>query len=160
MSQKAATDLSPKATLIMGSITILAGSILVGVAMDWIPSDPNQMHAPHWTVAATGLVFVFGGLAILAAHYSRLSAFFVGCLCLSMAAVGFWAAFIADQDTMQGGIPLVPRWINVGFGRMLITFGIFLASAMAFMAFKQSFSAKRSSDPHRSTREDAGGSDD
>ena len=160
MSQQTATDLSPKATLTMGGITILAGSILVGVAMNWIPSDPDKMHAPHWTVAATGLVFVFGGLAILAAHYSRLSAFFVGCLCLSMAAVGFWAAFIADPDTMQGGIPLVPRWINVGFGRVLITFGIFLASAMAFMAFKQAFSAKPTADPHQSSREGAGGSDD
>ena len=43
----------------------------MGIGLGLIPVDPATVHAPMWVLTACGLVFVLGGVAVLASRWPR-----------------------------------------------------------------------------------------
>ncbi len=50
----------------MGLVFVLAGSIIVLLALDIIPVNPESLEAPRWVVGAAGAMFFFLGLLVFA----------------------------------------------------------------------------------------------
>jgi len=52
-----------------GALFVGAGLAIVGVAIDWVPSDPDSFQAPRWIVALAGLVCLLAGSMVWANLY-------------------------------------------------------------------------------------------
>lgn len=108
-----------------------AGLCIVGVAFGAVPVDPESVHAPPWVLAACGLVFVLGGVAVLAQRWPRIQSAAGGTVVLAMGLVGAWVALAGDSEPFSGGLPLVSPEANVAVAR--VVFG--LGAAMCFAMF-------------------------
>lgn len=58
-------QLSKKQVWLFGSIFIFAGLMIILLGLGVIHADPSTIHAPMWVIVCAGLVFLFGGLAVI-----------------------------------------------------------------------------------------------
>lgn len=51
---------------LMGLLFALVGSLIMFAAADFIPLDPEGLHAPRWVLGAVGLMFFLAGMMVIA----------------------------------------------------------------------------------------------
>lgn len=124
-------------TILTGAFCMLAGVLPILVVVDWLPVDPASIHAPSWVLLVIGAVFIIAGLMVIVGLRSRLNDALAAILLIGFAALGFWAAFGADADTMTGGIPFVSRETNASIGKWLFAIGAIMSGGMAVYAIKR-----------------------
>lgn len=115
------------------------GLFILLVAAGVIPTDPGSIHAPRWVLGLCGVVFAAGGVAILGPRFALLRNIGLSALLLAMGGVAFWAAALAPVEGWSGGIPLVPRAVNVWFARGLAGFGVLLCLGLLVHGWKTGF---------------------
>ena len=95
-----------------------------------IPLDPDSVYAPMWVLALCGFVVALGGIAMLAPNSPRIQAAAGVTFTLAMGMIGAWVAFFSDSDGFSGGIPFVPREVNVLVARGLFGLGAVMCLAL------------------------------
>jgi hypothetical protein len=145
--------------LLVGATFTATGAFIMAVGAGIVPVDPETIHAPMWIIAMAGLVFVLGGVMMLAGWLEQEGATPVGtpvttnpiphilvlAIMLCMAAMATWATFAEGE--IEGGIALpfvsYDSEINQYLGRALFGFGALLCwavvAAAAFHAWRQRF---------------------
>ncbi|MEL6614806.1 MAG: hypothetical protein AAFQ43_03660 [Bacteroidota bacterium] len=130
MADTSAMRRSDSAPPALGVLFLIAGGAIVGVAFGLVPVDPASVNAPPWVLAACGLVFVLGGVLVLAQRWPRIQSAAGGTLVLVMGLVGAWVAAAGDAEHFSGGLPLVSPEANVAMARVLFGLGAALCFAL------------------------------
>lgn len=58
-------QMTPREQKIFGGIFIIVGLFIVGIGLNVVPIDENDLHAPRWILTLAGLVFVIPGIMVL-----------------------------------------------------------------------------------------------
>lgn len=140
-----ATEPTSQATRnFLGIFSIVLGCFPMAVSVGVVEADPATIHAPLWVVFACGEVFVMTGIMLLFGEkYPRLNHLCAAILTGSMGAIAGWIAIFGDAAGFSGGIPFIPRDLNILIGRCFIGFGAALCWAIAAYALTQFFKQKR-----------------
>lgn len=128
-AQEQSSDPSPRQTFWVGVGTTAFGVALVLLAADVIPQRWWPPNVPSWVLAVVGLVCVFAGAAVLVGLGTPASSACVALSMLMMAIAFLWIAFFGSARHMSGGIPLLPKWLNVSIGRF-----VFALAGLGFLA--------------------------
>lgn len=146
-------DIRPSTGLFMGALFLLAGLMILFVALGWIMVDPETIHAPRWVLGILGGVFGLTGVAIL--YYGLINAMgvedptgregadekfsVVGWLlglviAGGMATVASWVAFGPGERAFSGsvgvgGLAIGGSAQSETLGRLVFGFGAVLAAA-------------------------------
>lgn len=89
----------------------------MAIACNFVPYNPDDVHAPMWVVFLCGLAFVVSGLMILFGHHPKVNEFLAAILLLSMGSIAAWIAIFAPSVGFSGGIPFLPDVLNVSLAR-------------------------------------------
>lgn len=87
------------------------GLFLIGVALELVPSDPDQIHAPRWVLLLVGAAFTLAGWlpvlsrADMTSHRFRYA---VAAVVLCMLAVMNWAALHPERGAAHVPMALRP----------------------------------------------------
>ncbi len=125
-SRKTARDAHPA----WGWLCIALGLYPIAIAFDWLPVEPDTVHAPPWVLALCGLVFISGGCLILLRGRSHLQHLFAACIAGSFALVGMWVALLSADDGFSGGLFFLSRESNVTLGRWMFGLGALISLAI------------------------------
>ncbi len=104
---------------LLSAIVVALGAMIVMIALDVIPYDPEKIHAPDWVLILAGGVFVFGGLALHFRTNELLVSVLGNLIVVSFAAVAAWVALDGSSDQFSGGIPFLPHAANVKIARIV-----------------------------------------
>lgn len=115
---------------LLSAVSVGLGAMIVMIALDVIPTDPDKVHAPHWVIALAGAVFIFGGLAIGFRTNELLVSLLGNLIVASFAAVAAWVALDGSSDQFSGGIPFLPHEANVKIARVVFGGGAILCALM------------------------------
>lgn len=107
----------PQTSLWFGMVFMLAGAIIMLVAVDVIHADESSFNAPRWVVGVSGLVFFLGGIAASLQDFRfdtfREAWWFRAAvnlapfgIILSFAAVANWIAFGPGERNFSGSISI------------------------------------------------------
>ncbi len=120
---------------ILATVMFVAGAVILAVAAGLITLDPQSVHAPRWVIGLIGLVFLSGGIAVVAPAGNgivrRLAA---ATIVIGMGAASAWVALFGSGDHMSGGLWFLPHYINVGIGRVMFGLGALMCFAIAAWA--------------------------
>jgi divalent metal cation (Fe/Co/Zn/Cd) transporter len=116
---------------------IIAGGLLILVALGVIATSPGQRHAPDFIIAFSGLAFIIAGCMILVGRQSRFNDLLAAILCLLFGATGAWVALYSPSEGFSGGIPLLSNEANVRLARWVFGLGSLVCFAIAGWAFKR-----------------------
>lgn len=118
----------------VGIFAFLLGLFVTLVAAGVIPSSDKAFHAPRWVVGLCGMLFMVGGLAVLAAQHRRLRQILVIVLLGTFFVVALWASLFTRPESWGGGLPFLSRRVNavmaktaVKSGAALLLFGFIRA---------------------------------
>ncbi len=120
-------------------IFIIVGLLITLAGLGVIPIDPASLQGPRWLLTAFGIMFLFGGLSVLAAPQMKnkdslvrniLQLFIVTIMLSSFSAIFLWVGFGPGERHFTGGISLGPlstsgandklgRWMFGGFGLLI-----------------------------------------
>lgn len=117
-------------------LCIFAGTWPIAVAVGLVDVPPERVVAPNWVLALAGAAFVIGGSMMLLRERKRLLDGLAGILMLAFCAVGAWAALFAPAASISGGLPFVPRAVNVAIGRTMFGLGAIITLSIAVYAFR------------------------
>lgn len=129
--------------LITGILCVVLGFLPVAIALRVIPVSDEQLHAPMWIVALSGVVFIIAGCMIFLANHTWANDLLAGVLCLLFGVAGTWVAFLSPSDGFSGGIPLLSQATNVMLGRGVFGFGAILSFAISVYAFRRAIQSSR-----------------
>lgn len=115
---------------LLSAIAIALGLMILMIALDVIPTDPEKVHAPDWVIGLAGAVFVFAGLAIGFRANELLVSVLGNLIVAAFAAVTAWVALDGSSDQFSGGIPFVPHATNVKIARAMFGGGAVLCALM------------------------------
>jgi len=104
--------------------------MVMAIALEILPVDPEKIHAPHWVIGLAGAVFIFGGLAIGFRSNELLVSLLGNLIVASFAAVAAWVALDGSSDQFSGGIPFLPHEVNVKIARVMFGGGSILCALM------------------------------
>lgn len=124
----------------LGTFSIVLGCFPMAVSVGILPADPATIYAPLWVLFACGFVFVVtGAMLIFGERYPRFNNFCAVIVTGGMGAIAGWIAIFSDAAGFSGGIPFIPRDLNILIGRGLIGFGAVLCWAIAAYGLTQFF---------------------
>ncbi len=123
-----------------GVFSAAMGFLIIAAAADWVPINPESLHAPRWVLAAAGAVFVIGGALVLTSEIQESSRYrspwveglrFAGggVIITLFAAVANWIAFGPGerQFTTTISLPLITTVLGAeGGGRLVFGCGAVL----------------------------------
>jgi len=115
---------------LLGAIAIALGAMIVMIALDVIPTDPEKIHAPDWILILAGAVFIFGGLAVGLRAHELLVSVLGNLIVVAFAVVAAWVALAGSSDQFSGGIPFLPHATNVKIARVMFGSGALLCALM------------------------------
>lgn len=125
---------------IVGAIVFGVGLLILAIAGGVI-GERSPQDAPPLVIALAGIVFLSGGVMLALGQQSRITAYLAVVILLAFAGVAAWAAFFAAPEGFSGGLPFVPRELNVSLGRVVFAiaavFLLGLAVAAAYRAFRR-----------------------
>ena len=81
----------------------------MGVAIGWVPYDPDKLAAPPWVLAVAGIMFIAGGGVVLASMFpplERLGPATGFVVLLALAAIVNWVAFGGGARRFSGAISI------------------------------------------------------
>jgi hypothetical protein len=123
-------SLSPGGEWLFALMFWIVGSLILALAVGWIPAPPEHFEAPHWVVGAAGLLFLAGGFVPLAAR-SGANSWASRCVgtavLLPLALIFNWIAFGAGLRHFSGGLSIGGLGISQSSGSDMggrIVFGI------------------------------------
>ncbi len=122
-----ANNLSSRGKLIISLMCVALGIIIVLGVFDVGPLSADKFNVPPWVGVATGAVFLFAGLALLAQEILPwLNSFMAAFALISMALIIHWVAFGAGGRTCSGGIGGSLSGVGIGMSGLgcRIQFGI------------------------------------
>ena len=124
---------TPWPGLVLASI----GSAIMLAALGILPLDESKLHAPRLILGVAGLAFAAAGGATIFHRNKRLNALFAAIILACFARIGLWATLTSNTDNLSGGIPFVPKEINVFIGKGVFGFGVLCSFAIMLYALKQ-----------------------
>ncbi|MEM6327406.1 MAG: hypothetical protein AAF791_09840 [Bacteroidota bacterium] len=114
---------------LLGVLIVGMGLFITGIGLGVVPVDPATVHAPMWVLAVCGIVFVLGGISVIAHDHRGVQTAAGLTIVLALGLVGGWVALFGDSAQMSGGLPFLPRSLNVALGRGLFGFGALICFA-------------------------------
>lgn len=126
-----------RARLIYGVGCVLIGCYPVALGLGLLPVDQADVHTPLWVVAGAGFAFVIAGFMILFAKHSRVNDLLAGILLLLFGIIGIWVSLFSSSEGFSGGLPFLPRELNITLGRWLFGLGSLISFAMCGYAFRR-----------------------
>lgn len=118
-----------------GWLCIALGLYPIAIAFDWLPVDPDNVHAPPWVLALCGLVFISGGCLILLRDRGHFQHLFAAIIAGAFALVGMWAALLSSDDGFSGGLLFLSHDANVTLGRWIFGLGALISLAICAWAW-------------------------
>ncbi len=116
---------------------VVAGIYPVAVATNLLPNPSHSANdAPLWVLFLVGTILSAAGAIVVVGSKSRMSNLFAAILLAAMGGIGLWAT-CAPAEKMSGGIPFVPRALNVLIGRSLFGSGVLLSCSLCLYALRQ-----------------------
>ena len=115
---------------------ILAGAFILLVAARIVPVDPADVYVPMFIIALCGVVFSCAGFMMLVGQQSPYNALGAMVICLSFAVVGGWIALFGASENMSGGIPGLPRSMNIWLARIFFGTGALFCLGVARLAWR------------------------
>lgn len=126
----------------MALIAIASGGSILLIATGVIDVEPTA-GTPHWVVGLAGLAFVLAGFMIFLRHHSRALDLMAAVLLGAFTLMAGWVTFDSSSEGFSGGIPFLPREMNVTLGRALFGFGTLICFAMFLWALKRFFGSHK-----------------
>ncbi|MGD8495898.1 MAG: hypothetical protein PVF05_06875 [Gemmatimonadales bacterium] len=120
-------DVEPRTGAVLGGVSLLVGTFICLVALDWIEVDPASIHAPRWVLGVCGGIFVITGLATL--YYAVVNA--LGRGPASGPGDAFPVVAWLVGLVIAGGLAAVATWIAFGPGERSFTASIGVGGAGA-----------------------------
>ena len=111
---------------------ILAGIVIELIVIDVISIDESLVHAPDWVIALCGLLFLSGGLALVAGPKNQIATWSAGTLVISMTLISAWVAVYGASEHFSGDFPFISRDSNVIIARII--FGCVSLLGLAIIA--------------------------
>ena len=129
-------------TIMLALIAIACGGYALLIAAGVIDAEPAN-GTPYWVIGLAGLAFVIAGFMIFLRNYSRALDLFAAILLGAFTLVAGWVAFYSSPEGFSGGIPLLPRDMNVSFGRIMFGLGTLMCFAGFLYALKRFFGSHK-----------------
>ena len=127
-----------------GSVVMIAAGIVIELTViDVIPIDEELVHAPDWIIALCGLLFLCGGLALLASPKSSIATWSAGTLVISMTLISAWVAVYGASEHFSGDFPFLSRDTNVIISRIIFGCVSLLGLAITVAAAKKTWGQGR-----------------
>lgn len=123
-----ATQLSPRAAVVLGLLVSAMGGLIVLLAVGIFPGAEGSLEAPRWVVTVAGLAFVLAGAAMIVGYavaggagpdgdlppgtprWVRVTQYLLGLGIISaLASVGTWVAFGPGPRAFTVMLPFVGR---------------------------------------------------
>ncbi len=123
--------------MVLACLCLVIGAAIMLVAAGIINVADENVHAPRWVLGLCGLVFLLGGLMILAGAKSRFNALGATLMCGSFGLVGAWITFYSPDDSITGGLPFLSQSTNAAMGRWMFGAGALISFAIAWVALRQ-----------------------
>jgi multisubunit Na+/H+ antiporter MnhB subunit len=127
---------TPEQARFIGAAVGAIGLGLVLLALDIIPQRWWPPNVPPAVLFIIGVLLVSASAAVFSGLGTPASSFFVGVSMALMAMAFAWVAFLGEARHMSGGIPFLPRWLNVGLGRAVFGLASLAFLAVAVSAFR------------------------
>jgi len=118
-----------KSDIAMALVAIACGGYALLVAAEVLPVDMSN-NTPRWIAGVIGGMFVIAGLMIFLRNYSRALDLLAALILAGFTLTAAWIT-VYGADGISGGVPFLPRDMNISFGRVM--FG--LGAAMCFAGF-------------------------
>ena len=128
---------SKRPPLLLGLLCLASGLLILGIGLGLIPTDPTDIHAPPWVLALCGLVFILGGVAVFAHERPRVQSAAGTTIVLAFRLVGGWVALFGASGQMSGGVPFLPRGVNIAIGRGLFGLGALMCLVLFVFGVRQ-----------------------
>ena len=113
------------------------GLFILGIGLGIVPTEEGSVHAPPWVISLCGAVFFLAGLSLLAGEKAHINSLIGALIGGGLGAVGLWVAFQGSAEHMSGGIPFVPRSVNIGLGRVMFGFGGLIGVLILLLGLRQ-----------------------
>lgn len=110
---------------------LLIGVLLMLVAVDVIPTDEADFHAPRWVVFLCGLIFALPALAGFLPQYSSAARYLIAVMLLCFGAVGVACGALGEEEEFSGGLPFVSKATNVWIARIVFISGGILCAGLS-----------------------------
>ncbi len=136
-------SLSRRARIVYGIGCLALGCYPIAMALGYIPIDQAELAAPRWVIAGAGLAFVIAGFMILLANHSRANDLLAGVLLLLFCVMGTWVSLVSSDEGISGGLPFLPRELNVLVGRWVFGLGALISFALCIYAFRRAASSSK-----------------
>ena len=131
---------SRRSHLAIALFCVVAGGLLILVALGVISTSPGQRYAPDSIIAICGGAFVIAGCMVLVGRQSGFNDLLAAVLCLLFGATGAWVAIYGSSEGFSGGIPFMSYEANVRLARWMFGLGSLVCLAIAAWAFKRFWS--------------------
>ena len=122
---------------LLSLICIVLGASVCAIAFDWLPYDPEKIHAPDWVIAMAGGVFVAGGLAIAFRQSELLVCALGNLIVIAFAAIALWVALYGPSAQFSGGIPFLPHETNLTLARIVFAASAVMCALILLPGLKQ-----------------------
>jgi hypothetical protein len=126
----------------MALIAIACGGYALLLASGVIPGQMAN-DTPVWIVAAAGMAFVIAGFMIFLRNHSRALDLLAAILLGAFTAITGWITFYSSPEGFSGGIPFLPRDMNVSVGRIMFGLGTLMCFAGFLYALKRFFGSHK-----------------
>jgi hypothetical protein len=132
-------DQSAIVNRLLSGMFIVAGIVIELTTIDVISIDENLVHAPDWILGLCGLLFLSGGLAIVASPKSSIATWSAGTLVIFMTLISAWVAVYGASEHFSGDLPLLSRDSNVIIARIIFWCVSLLGLAITTAAIKKTW---------------------
>lgn len=128
--------------IMLALIAIACGGYILLVASGVFEGEPAN-DTPHWVLGLAGMVFVIAGFMIFLRNHSRALDLLAAVLLGGFTLIAGWVAFYSSPEGFSGGIPLLPRGMNVSLGRIMFGLGTLMCFAGFLYALKRFFGSHK-----------------
>ena len=128
--------------IMLALIAIACGGYILLIASGVIDAEPAN-DTPYWVVGLAGLAFVLAGFMIFLRNHSRALDLFAAVLLGAFTMMAVWVAFYSSGEGFSGGIPFLPRGMNVSAGRVMFGLGALMCFAGFLYALKRFFGSHK-----------------
>ena len=128
--------------ILLALVAIACGGSILLIATGVIDVEPTA-GTPHWVVGLAGLAFVIAGFMIFLRHHSRALDLMAAILLGAFTLMAAWVTFDSSSEGFSGGIPFLPREMNVSLGRVIFGLGALICFAMFLWALKRFFGSHK-----------------
>jgi hypothetical protein len=122
---------------VAGSLCLLAGALIWGIAFGVVPAEPGSVHAPVWILSLAGGVFALAGLALVFRSHEIFVCVLGNLIILCFAGIGAWVSLFGPAAHFSGGVPFVSPEANVTIARVAFGCGALLCALILIPGLHQ-----------------------